>query len=329
VRGRSIRHREHLAVPVFVFFFGGALQFQKRFGRQTGCRQARHRLPIIARAEGLYGTGRYDGVMRSFILAGTMALLAFCVTLHAALLPTLQLDKATIKAFDDYVAQYEKTVYVQFSASGKIWIDDDPKKSVFDAGKPVVEPRENQDVANGSIHHFTGALHINGGTIAQVNRVMQDYQNYPAYFRPDLGRASGELLPDSSPNDQHYRGYLQLTQTTFWMEVIFDTVYDTHYRLLDKNRWTSRSAAISIREMVDAKNPASGFFPEGNDHGLLWRTNTYWYGRERNGGIDLAVDSISLSRPNVSGLAWWGTKRSHDAVEKMLRDIRAAIEPRR
>jgi len=158
---------------------------------------------------------------------------------------------------------------------------------------------------------------------------MQDYQNYPAYFRPDLGRASGELLPDSSPNDQHYRGYLQLTQTTFWMEVIFDTVYDTHYRLLDKNRWTSRSAAISIREMVDAKNPASGFFPEGNDHGLLWRTNTYWYGRERNGGIDLAVDSISLSRPNVSGLAWWGTKRSHDAVEKMLRDIRAAIEPRR
>ena len=43
-----------------------------------------------------------------------MALLAFCVTLHAALLPTLQLDKATIKAFDDYVAQYEKTVYVVF-----------------------------------------------------------------------------------------------------------------------------------------------------------------------------------------------------------------------
>jgi hypothetical protein len=262
--------------------------------------------------------------MRSFILA-----LACCVTLHASLLPTLQLNTATVKAFDDYVAQYEKTVYARFASSGKIWIDDDPKKSTFEEGKPVVEPRENQDVANGSIHHFTGAMHINGATIAQVNRVMQDYPDYPAYFRPDLSSAVGELLPDSTPNDRHYHGKLQLTQSTLWMQVVYDTVYDTHYLLLNGNRWISRSAAISLKEMIDPRNPAAGFYAEGNDHGFLWRTNTYWFVRERNGGLDLAVDSIALSRPNVSGLSWWGTRRSHDAVEKMLRDIRAAVEPRR
>jgi len=267
--------------------------------------------------------------MRFYILAGTIALLACCVTLNAALLPTLQLDKPTIHAFDDYIAQFEKTVCASFTSSGKFWIDDDPKKSSFDSGKAVIEPRENRDVANGSIHHFEGAVHVDGGTIAQVNRVMQDYPNYPAYFRPDLNSARGELLPDSSPNDRHYHGDLQLTQSTMWMQVVYNTVYDTHYKLLDKDRWISRSASIEVREMIDPKNPVAGFFPEGNGHGFIWRTNTYWFGRERNGGIDLSVDSITLSRPNVTGFGWFGAKRSHDAVEKMLRDIKAAIEPRR
>jgi len=99
-----------------------------------------------------------------------------------------------------------------------------------------------------------------------------------------------------------------------------------HYRRLDKNRWTTRSTAESIKEWRDAKNPAGGTYPEGDDHGFLWRTNTYWFARESNGGLDLAADSISLSRPNVTGFSWWGTKRTHDAVEKMLRDTKAAIE---
>ncbi len=108
--------------------------------------------------------------------------------------------------------------------------------------------------------------------------------------------------------------------------MIYDTLYDTHYKRLGNDRWISRSSSLSIREMMDPKNPPSGYFPEGSDHGFLWKTNTYWFVRERNGGIDLEADSIALSRPNVTGFAWWGTKRSHDAVEKMLRDIKAAVQ---
>lgn len=264
--------------------------------------------------------------MRSSRLAGTLGFVAFCATLHASLLPILQLDKPTVKAFDEYIAQFEKTVSSQFYSSGKLWIDDDPKKSVFDSGKPVLEPRENEDVANGSIHHFTGAMRINGATIAQVRRVMQDYPNYPKYFKPDVGQGSGELLPDSTPTDEHFHGKLELTQSTLWIQVIYDARYDTHYKRLANDRWISRSASVSIREMMDAKNPPAGYFPEGQDHGFLWKTNTYWFVRERNGGVDLEADSIALSRPNMSGFAWWGTKRSHDAVEKMLRDIRAAVQ---
>jgi hypothetical protein len=154
---------------------------------------------------------------------------------------------------------------------------------------------------------------------------MQDYPNYPKYFRPDVGQGSGEMLSDSTPDDEHFHGKLELTQSTLWIQVIYDTLYDTHYKRLGNDRWISRSASLSIREMMDAKNPPSGYFPQGNDHGFLWKTNTYWFVRERKGGIDLEADSIALSRPNPVGFAWWGTKRSHDAVEKMLRDIKAAV----
>jgi hypothetical protein len=103
-------------------------------------------------------------------------------------------------------------------------------------------------------------------------------------------------------------------------------VYDTHYLRLDPDRWVSRSASLSIKELVDPATPSRGYYPEGDDHGFLWKTNTYWFVRRSKGGIDLEANSITLSRPTPIGFGWWGTKRTREAVDKMLHDIKAAIE---
>ncbi|MEP6715384.1 MAG: hypothetical protein ABJC09_07400 [Terriglobia bacterium] len=257
--------------------------------------------------------------------ASVSILFLSCLMLQGSMLPTLHLDTPTLNAFEAYIANYEKTVEARYLSSGKVWIDDG-KKGGFDSGKPIAEPRQNADLVNGSIHHFTGAIRVKGGTIDAVQRVMEDYPNYPKYFTPDVGRAVGVKQADSKPGDDHFLGNLLLVQQTLWIAVTFDTTYDTHYRRLDKDHWMSRSVAVSIKEMREAGNPSSGFFPEGDDHGFLWKTHTYWYARERDGGLDLIADSISLSRPNISGFGWWGTKRSKDAVEKMLHDLKAAID---
>jgi hypothetical protein len=251
-------------------------------------------------------------------------------TLHASLIPTVHLDEETVKAYQDYVNSFEKSVVEPFNKSGKLWIDSEccGKKSSFDSGKPLVEPRRNEDLAHGSVHHFSGAMHINGANIDSIRKVMQDYSHYVEIFRPDLGSASGTKEPDSTPEDEHFKAKLLLVQTTLWMSVSYDTLYDTHYRRVANDRWTSRSVALNIKELKDPKNLSGGYLPEGDDHGFLWRTNTYWFARERNGGLDLEADSLALSRPNPTGFAWWGTKRSRDAVDKMLRDVNAAIEKR-
>jgi len=189
-----------------------------------------------------------------------------------------------------------------------------------------VEPRENQDIRNGAIHHYSGMIRVAGAHIEQINRVMSDYPNYSNYFKPDITRGTGILQADSTPDDSHFRTRLFITESTLWLDVAYDAQYDSHYRRLDPNRWIARSTTLSIKELLDAKKLDGAAYPEGADHGFLWKSNTYWFARERDGGLDLQVDSMTLSRPTPLGFAWWGNKRTHDAVDKMLRDTKAAIE---
>ena len=250
-----------------------------------------------------------------------------CLTLQGSVLPILPLDSASLKVFNDYIAAFEGNNQSRFQTANHLWIDDDlARRAGFEQGKPLVLPRENRVFSTGSLHHYTGAMRIPGGTIAMVRRVMQDYPNYPSYFRPDVSKATFSVIPDSKPEDEHYRANLELTQSTLWMNVILDSEYDVHYIRVDDRRWEARSTTVATKERVDPKNPGLGSYPVGRDHGFLWRTNTYWFVRERDGGLDMVVDSISLSRSVPSAVAWWGTKRSKDAVEKMLSDTRAAMK---
>ncbi len=266
--------------------------------------------------------------MRHLPAAATIAVLSGCLTLQASILPVTHLEAATVAIFQDYTVRFEKQVSDAFSAAGKLWIDDEKaaRRKDFEAGKPIVAARENEDIRNGSIHHYSGTIRVKGAKIDQMRRVMIDYPSYPNYFKPDVVRGSGIPQPDSKLDDEHFFSHLFLSESTLWIDVAYDAQYDSRFRRLDSTRWISRSTTLSIKELQDAKKLDGATYPEGEDHGFLWRTNTYWFARERDGGLDLQVDSMTLSRPAPVGFGWWGNKRTHDAVDKMLRDTKAAIE---
>ncbi len=270
-------------------------------------------------------------VMRFFPLIVVIGIASASVTVAASIIPVSHLEPATVALFQEYTSKFEQRVSAPFTASGKLWIDDDhsSKHRDFEAGKPIVEARENADIHNGSIHHYSGSIRVPGAKIEQVRRVMQDYSNYPNFFKPDVVRGSGAVQADSTPEDEHFKSNLFLAESTVWLDVAYDAQYDTHYRRIDANRWTSHSTTISIRELLDAKKLDGGFFPDGEDHGFLWRTNNYWFARERDGGLDLQLDSMTLSRTTPIGFGWWGNKRTREAVDKMLRDTKSAINSMR
>ena len=151
------------------------------------------------------------------------------ITIGASIIPVQHLEPATLALFMDYTSRFEQSVSAPFTASGKLWIDDDhsSKHKDFDAGKPVVEARENADIHNGSIHHYSGSIRVPGGKIDQVRRVMQDYANYPTFFKPDVVRGSGSVQADSTPDDEHFKSRLFLTESTVWLDVAYITLSTT------------------------------------------------------------------------------------------------------
>ena len=171
--------------------------------------------------------------MRLFFPATCLVCVALCAPLHASILGVLHLEPKTVQIFETYVAQFQKNVAASFEQSGRMWIDGGgpccKPNGPYAAGKPVVEAWENTDIEGRSIHHFSGAIHIPGGAIADVRHIMQDYPNYPKYFKPDVAKASATINPDSTATDEHFAQLERLARhrkVLAWGEMGLDYYYN-------------------------------------------------------------------------------------------------------
>ncbi|HTS69692.1 MAG TPA: hypothetical protein VMO17_11975, partial [Terriglobia bacterium] len=86
--------------------------------------------------------------------------------------------------------------------------------------------------------------------------------------------------------------------------VTLNTNHDVHYFPIDTTHCRSRSVATRIAEVVDADQPGEHEKPVGHDGGFLWRLNSYWRFEEKDQGVYVEVESISLTRDTPTGLGW-------------------------
>ena len=95
--------------------------------------------------------------------------------------------------------------------------------------------------------------------------------------------------------------------------VVMDTTYDITFGQLDVHHGYSRSESTSIAEIEAAGTTAERALSASEDHGFLWRLNTYWSYAERDGGLYLQIEAISLIRSIPRGVGW--------AVEPYVKSI--------
>ena len=82
--------------------------------------------------------------------------------------------------------------------------------------------------------------------------------------------------------------------------VVMDTTYEVIFARLDAQHGYSISRSTRISEL-----DSHGHAVDANqDHGFLWRQNTYWSYGERDGGLYIQVESVSLTRSIPTGLGW-------------------------
>jgi hypothetical protein len=222
-----------------------------------------------------------------------------------------QLKKETDEAFERYVRTREARMDQEL-AGGEVflWIDALPQPSRDQAfadlkkGQIMIHRSQGNDstatpsIRGGLIHDWSGIVFVPGVSMSQAIALLQDYDHGAEYYSPEVVKSR---LLKRSGNDFHV--FLRLKQVHI-VTVVLDTEYNVHYTFLDPARAISRSYSTRIAEIENAGEAHEHDRPVGNDHGFLWRLNSYWRFYQANGGVYVQCNAISLTRDVPTGLGW-------------------------
>jgi len=231
-----------------------------------------------------------------------LALAAGAAPAMAAELMTVELKPPTAEAFDDYMRKAEARVDRQAQTSDFLWVDGAPerKRQALD-GKVLAEPFAGSgevQIADGLIHDWVGAVFIPGATLEQALTFLKDYDNHKNFYKPEV--LDSKTL--SRDGDQ-FRVFLRLLKRKV-LTVVLNTNHDVRYTRVNGQRAYSRSYSTRIAEVENAGKSGERELRPGKDHGFLWRLNSFWRFEQRDGGVYVECEAISLTRDVPTGLGW-------------------------
>ena len=168
-------------------------------------------------------------------------------------------------------------------------------------GELIVEkltPSTNTTLSGALLHHWRGTAFAPGAKVADFERLMRDFNSYPQHFSPQVLQARVSMQDgDRMMASMRVRQKHVLT-------VVMDTNYDINFGQLDVHHGYSISRSTRIAEIDSPGTSAARTLRPSEEHGFLWRLNTYWSYEERDGGLYLQIEAVSLTRSIPSGLGW-------------------------
>jgi hypothetical protein len=240
-----------------------------------------------------------------------------------------ELRPETVQAFERYVRETEARLEQRLRPDGKfLWVDEEPQREVqVRQGQVAIENRSGRDtiaVPGGLIHEWIGAVFIPGVTLGKTLAIVQDYDHNQDNYKPEV---LASRLVSRDGND--FKVYLRLMKKKV-ITVILDTDYDVRYFPLGSGRCHSRAYSTRIAEVRNAGKRDERILPPGQDSGFLWRLYTYWRFQERDGGVYVECEAISLTRAIPAGLGWLiepiVTTLPRESLANTLRETRAALQ---
>jgi hypothetical protein len=251
-----------------------------------------------------------------------------------------ELKPEAVRGFGTYVQRAEQRMQGEIRpGSPFLWMDGLPEAERLDMesrlqqGEVVTERMEDKNASEGTytpgakVHHWLGTVFIPAATLKQVLFLAQDYDEQQKYFQPQVVKS--KLV---SRNGDDFKIYLRLKQVEI-ITVIFDTDHDVHYVHLDTARAYSISRTTRVVEVSHPGEPDERSLPEGNDHGFLWRLNSYWRFAETPRGVYVQCEAISLSRDIPFGLNFIAGRFvegiARESLEFTLQSMRTAAMDQR
>ena len=110
---------------------------------------------------------------------------------------------------------------------------------------------------------------------------------------------SGELIREGD----RFRVFLRFRRQKV-ITVVLNTEHDIHYFRDGSQRAHSRSTATHIAEVDNAGKSNEREKSRDDDNGFLWGMETWWRLQEKDGGVYVQSEIVSLTRDIPTGLGW-------------------------
>lgn len=222
-----------------------------------------------------------------------------------------KLHANTLEAFHVYVSLTDKRNEDELKrGTNLLWIDELPAAEIAEAyaalkrGEVKMKKLETRDGGKeiacpaGIIHHWVGVVFIPGAKLDNVLAMLEDYDHHYIYFGPDVERSKIE-----SRNGEHFRVFLRFRRHKV-ITVVLNTKHEIEYFHDSPGRAHSRSSAVRIAEVENAGKKDEREKPAGEDGGFLWGMETWWRMEERDGGVYVQSEVVSLTRDIPVMLKW-------------------------
>jgi hypothetical protein len=221
------------------------------------------------------------------------AALIICATLAHAEEP----EKART-AFQSYITSLENRFDAQnTSREGCLWIDRDPKRrTAVQQGEIAVQQINAPQIDGGTIEDWIGGAFLPNATLDQVLKKDQDYTNYTRYYAPEIVQA--RLI---SHQGNHFQVFYRLKKHKV-VTVVLDTIHNIDFLPLGSDRYSIRSRSASVREVRNAGQSDEEVLREGEGLGFLWAMNSYWRVQQRDGGVYIECEVVTLARSIPFGM---------------------------
>lgn len=232
------------------------------------------------------------------VLAISCALLACLSPASAA-----ELRPETAAAFDNYIAALETKWAPRNRGENLIQVADTPERQQrMKAGDIVVRASRGNgqyEIPNGLINDWVGGFFLPGATLRQVIPVMQDYSSNKIIYAPAIVEST--IRSHKTPDQYHV--FLRIQKSKFTISEVLNSEHDIRWTYPSATKAICRSFSTRIAEVTAAGKPDEHELPVGNDRGIVWRIYAYWFLEERDGGVYVEFDSITLSREIPLGMA--------------------------
>ncbi len=251
-----------------------------------------------------------DSLRRSGLTIAVVAILIQPMELRAAPKPVADRGRIS-EAFETYVRATDSRNNSELQrGTDLLWIDSLPeaarKKAYADLMRGEVQVKQRTTLEAGReiscpgcmIHHWEGLVFIRGARLDDVLRVLQDYDHHAEYYAPDVVRSR----IDARDGD-HFRVFLRFRRQKV-ITVVLNTEHEIAYYRDTAFRAHSRSSATHVAEVENPGKANEREKPREDDNGFLWGMGTWWRMEERDDGVYVQSEVVSLSRDVPAGLGW-------------------------